>query len=228
LVASEDVWLRSTWSFVRSHLPAAPSRVVELGCGDHGGHLSALHDAGYDAVGVDPQAPDGPAYHQIPFEEYHADRPMDAVLASLSLHHVTDPGEVLDQVRDLLMPGGTLVIIEWAWEHFDEATAQWCFRRLPRIDADGDGWLHRRQAGWAQSGLPWDRFCHNWAQEHGLHTAGALRPELDTRFTMTHASWGPYYFPELAHTDEAAEQAAIDAGQIRACCLRYVGRRPGV
>jgi SAM-dependent methyltransferase len=165
LVPSEDVWLRSTWSFVRSHLPAAPSRVVELGCGDHGGHLSALHDAGYDAVGVDPQAPDGPAYYRIPFEKYHADRPMDAVIASLSLHHVTDPDAVLDQVRDLLMPGGTLVVIEWAWEHFDEATAQWCFRRLPRIDADGDGWLHRRQAGWAQSGLPWDRFCHNWAQE---------------------------------------------------------------
>jgi SAM-dependent methyltransferase len=224
-VHPDEVWLRSTSSFVRSHLPPAPARVLELGCGDRGGHVPALHSAGYDMVGVDPRAPDGPAYQRGPFEEYDADRPMDAVVASLSLHHVADVGAVLDRVHDLLVSGGTLVVVEWAREHFDEATSHWCFRRLPPADADGGGWLHRRRAEWAESGLPWQPFCRNWGESHGLHPAAAIRRELDTRFAMTHASWGPYYFPQLAATDEAAEQAAIDAGQIRACCLRYTGRR---
>lgn len=40
----------------------------------------------------------------------------------------------------------------------------------------------------------------------------------------THLSTGPYYFPDLADADADAEQAAIDAGQIKAGCLRYAGR----
>jgi hypothetical protein len=28
-------WLNSQWDFVRSHLPPAPARVIDLGCGPH-------------------------------------------------------------------------------------------------------------------------------------------------------------------------------------------------
>jgi SAM-dependent methyltransferase len=176
-------------------------------------------------VGVDPQAPDGPEYSRVAFEKYDTGEPVDAVIASLSLHHVADPGAVLDRICGVLVAGGTLVVLEWAREHFDEATAQWCFSRLPTDDAEQEGALRLRRAEWAQSGLSWDRFCHEWAQVHGIPPAATIRRELDTRFTRTHESWGPYYFPELAATDEADEQAAIDAGQIHACCLRYVGQR---
>jgi hypothetical protein len=51
-----------------------------------------------------------------------------------------------------------------------------------------------------------------------------IRRELDVRFAVTHLSTGPYYFPDLPDGGAAAEQAAIDAGQIRAGCLRYAGR----
>src|SRR2546430_17366285 len=51
--------------FVLHHLPPAPARVLEVGCGDRGGVVSALVDAGYDAIGVDPRAPAGPRFRQI-------------------------------------------------------------------------------------------------------------------------------------------------------------------
>jgi hypothetical protein len=44
--------------------------VLEVGCGTLGGFVPALLDAGYDAVGVDPEAPEGPGYRQIEFERY--------------------------------------------------------------------------------------------------------------------------------------------------------------
>ena len=47
---------------VRARLPEAPARVVELGCGPLGGLVPGLRAAGYDAVGVDPAAPDGDEY----------------------------------------------------------------------------------------------------------------------------------------------------------------------
>jgi len=70
-------------------------------------------------------------------------------------------------------------------------------------------------------------FCRNWAEGHGLHPLTAIRAALAERFTTTHESRGPFYFPDLADAGAAAEQAAIDAGQIRAGCLRYAGHREG-
>src|SRR5437763_6012642 len=55
--------------FVLHHLPPAPARVLEVGCGDRGGVVPALVDAGYDAIGVDPRAPAGPRFRQIAFRE---------------------------------------------------------------------------------------------------------------------------------------------------------------
>src|SRR4029079_9675136 len=61
-------WLAATWRVVRAALPAPPARVVELGCGRVGGHVPAMRAAGYDALGVDPEAPTGDEYRRIEFE----------------------------------------------------------------------------------------------------------------------------------------------------------------
>ena len=46
-------WLDARWPFVRAHLPPAPARVLEIGCGPEGGFVPAMREHGYDAVGVD-------------------------------------------------------------------------------------------------------------------------------------------------------------------------------
>jgi SAM-dependent methyltransferase len=227
-----EIWLAAMWPFVRGQLPGPPAAVIELGCGEAGGHVPALLDAGYQAVGIDPEAPAGDSYLAIPFEQYRPGQPVDAVLASLSLHHVANPGEVLDQVAGLLRPGGTLVVIEWGWDTLDEATARWCFGQRLRDAADkGDEehgtWLGHLREQWLDSGQPWPDFIRGWAQGHGLHPMTAIEAALAGRFTAIHYSRGPYYFTELADTGPDGEQAAIDAGQIRAGCLRYAGRLAG-
>ena len=126
----DDPWLAAVWPFVRDQLPPVPARVLEVGCGSLGGFVRALLDGGYHSVGVDPEAPEGPGYQRIEFERYEPPQPVDCVVASLSLHHVADLDEVLDRLAALLVPGGALVVVEWAWEQFDEATARWCFARL--------------------------------------------------------------------------------------------------
>ncbi|HEY6279579.1 MAG TPA: class I SAM-dependent methyltransferase [Streptosporangiaceae bacterium] len=229
-MTADEIWLAAMWPFVRGQLPDPPSRVIELGCGQVGGHIPALLDAGYQAVGIDPEAPDGPGYRAIEFEKYRPDGPVDGVLASLSLHHVADPGGVLSQIAGMLRPGGTLVVVEWGWDTLDEATARWCFsHRLPDPeDPDEHGtWLGHLQAEWADSGRPWPEFCRGWAEGHGLHPLTAIQAALAGRFTTVHESRGPYYFPELAGVSPADEQAAIDDGRIRAGCLRYAGHQEG-
>lgn len=228
-MSPDEIWLAATWPFVHGQLPPAPAQVIELGCGGTGGHIPALLAAGYDATGVDPGAPAGPAYRPIPFEDYQAGAPADAVVASLSLHYVTGLGVVLDHIGSVLREGGTLVVLEWGWETFDEATARWCFRHRLREPAqpgepgEPGSWLAKLRDGWAESGLAWQDFCRDWAESHGLHRVAAVRGALAGRFQVRHESTGPYYFPDLADADMAAEQAAIDAGEITAGCVRFAG-----
>lgn len=44
-------------------------------------------------------------------------------------------------------------------------------------------------------------------------------------FDRQFLGYGPYFFPGLADVSEAGEQAAIDAGELEASRITYVGRR---
>ena len=57
-----DRWLATIWPFVRAHLPEAPASVVGIGCGPLEGFVPMLRSHGYDAIGIDPEAPAGPHY----------------------------------------------------------------------------------------------------------------------------------------------------------------------
>ena len=225
-MTSDERWLAANWPFVRAWLPAAPARVLEIGCGPRGGFVPMMQAAGYQATGVDPEAPPGPSYRQVEFERYAAPGQLDAIVACTSLHHVAGLAAVLDLAAGALVPGGRAVIVEWARERFDEATARWCFARLPEA-GDHPGWLHERQAEWRGSGQPWDAYLRSWAQAEGLHAGQVILDELDARFDSRLATYGPYFFPELAGISEADEQAAIDRGLIQANRIQYAGRRRG-
>ena len=139
---------------------------------------------------------------------------------------VADLDVALDRLQALLVPGGVLVVVEWAWERFDEATARWCFARLASPNpGEEPGWLHKGQERWAASGQPWDDFLRSWATEEGLHPGEAIVRGLDARFHLQLYVEGPYFFPDLVGTGEGQEQAAIDAGLIRAGGIRYAATR---
>lgn len=220
----DEPWLAATWPFVRDHLPSAPARVVEIGCGPLGGFVPALAHAGYEAVGVDPEAPDEEAYHRIEFEGYAPPQAVDAVVACASLHHVAELDDVADRILAALLPSGALVVVEWAWERVDEATARWCFARLgPTASSGRPGWLHRRREEWDASGQPWDAYWKGWAESMHLHAGGKILDALDARFDRLVGAYGPYFFPELDGIAERDEQAAIDVGEILACRISYAG-----
>lgn len=223
IVTPKERWLGAVWPFVRSWLPASPARVIEIGCGPLGGFVPMLRAAGYDAAGVDPEAPDEPCYHRVAFERYEPHGPAGAVVACTSLHHVADIGDVLNRVQAALAVGGSLVVIEWARERFDEATARWCFDRLPAPAGD-PGWLQERHDQWQASGLPWGDYCRAWAEQEGLHAGQDIVDELDARFDRQLLAYGPYYFSDLG-ISQADEQEAIDAGEIQANRIAYAGRR---
>lgn len=218
--AADLRWLAATWPFVRQNMPP-PCRVVDLGCGRLGGFVPALRAEGFDAEGVDPEAPAGPHYHQVRFEEYDARQPAAAIVASTSLHQVSDLDTVVDLITQRLDPGGLLVVMDGAWERFDETTAKWCFDRLAD---DEPNWLHQRRDEWLTSGKSWDVYFDGWARTEGLHTGQDILRSLATRFDTRLLAEAPILFPDLDGVSAADEQAGIDSGRIQAVAFRYVGR----
>lgn len=223
LTTGDERWLAETGPFVRDHLPAAPARVLEVGCGPLGGFVPALHAAGYAAVGVDPHAPLAPGYHRERFEDHNVDSLVDVIVACTSLHHVDRLDTVVDRIHAALRPGGTLLVVEWAWERFDEPTARWCFAHLPSEPADS-GWLQRHHDRWQAARIDWDTYLRGFAAEEGLHTGDAITGVLNSTFMTDQLTHTPYFAAGLDATN-ADEQAAIEEGTVRATGIRYVGRR---
>jgi SAM-dependent methyltransferase len=108
--------------FVLSQLPQPPARVLEVGCGE--GDLAwALDAAGYDVVAVDPEAPEGRIFRRTTIEAFDEPGPFDAVVASRSLHHVEDLGDVLDKL--VRLTDGPLILNEFAWDRREPMTPEW-------------------------------------------------------------------------------------------------------
>src|ERR671916_2137771 len=145
-------WQRRVEEFVLGQIGDPPARVLEVGCG--AGELAqALARAGHSVTAIDPRAPEGPIFQRVRIEEFSDPHPFDLVVASLSLHHVEDLGRALDKVADSLRAGGALVVIEVAWDRFDEATAEWALERLPAAStSEKPSWLQHRCCEWARGG----------------------------------------------------------------------------
>jgi SAM-dependent methyltransferase len=200
--------------FVLSHLPPAPARVLEVGCG--AGNLTrAIAAAGYDALGIDPAAPDGPLFRRVKLADLEEEAGFDAVVAVGTLHHVTDLDVALDRIAALLPPGGVLLVDELAWDLFDRTTADWLWGQRRILAATrGEG---------APSSV--SDLLADWEAEHvGLHGYRRLRAELDRRFETRHFSWEPYFHRHLdGVASEELERALIESGAIQAVGFRYVG-----
>jgi SAM-dependent methyltransferase len=198
--------------FVLAHLPPAPARVLEVGCG-RGDLARTIARSGHPVIAIDPEAPQGDVFEATTLEAFTDPGPFDAVVSSLALHHIADLPAALDKIASILRPGGRLIVNEHAFDRLDEPTARWYLAVRAAADLD------------APSSL--DACLREWQDDHaGLHGYATMREELDHRFAERFFTWTPYLYAELAAAvSEREERALIEAGEIQATGFRYVGER---
>lgn len=205
---------RDLAEFVTAHLPASPARILEVGCGS--GELArALVEAGHEVTAIDPHAPAGPPFLRVTLEELETRDSFDAVVAAHSLHHLHDLPAALDKVCRLLVPGGVLILDDYAKERVDRPTAEWYYERRRAL----------ARSGGRTAPASFDDCLREWqADEADIHTYAAMRAALDPRFRERFLALVPYLFLELGVAGlRDAEQRLIDAGTIQATGFRYVG-----
>jgi hypothetical protein len=190
-------------TFVLQQLPPPPARVLEIGCGDTGGVVPVLLEAGYDVLGVDPRAPRGAHFRQGDFRE--VDGEFDAVVAGRVLHHVHPLDEALDRTSAL---APLLVVDEFAWD---------------RIDASAQGWYEDRYRRLAAAGAepPGPPSLDEWRARHrDLHPHALLLEGLRFRYHERTLEWLPYLHRWLGDAESEALELSLPA-----IGWRWVGMR---
>ncbi len=189
--------------------------MLEVGCGQ-GELTTALAVAGHDALGIDPRAPDGPRFRRLTLDDVEPGPRFEAVVAAFSLHHIRDLDAALEKVASLLVPGGLLLVDEFAWDLLDGPTLEWLWGQQRAIAAAEGGSAPETPE---ELGAEWH------ADRLGLHGYEALRAALDARFEEVAFEWVPYLHRLLGGVASAVlEQALVDAGAIRPLGFRYAGR----
>lgn len=159
-------------AFVLQELPPPPARVLEIGCGDAGGVVPALVEAGYDAVGVDPRAPAGPRFRQVDFREVEGE--YDAVVAGRVIHHLQPLDDAVDKLASL---APLLVVDEFAWDLIDAGLQSW-YEEQYRLRPDAPG----------------PPTLDEWRRRHpGLHPHDVLLDALRRRYEERTLEWVPYF-----------------------------------
>jgi len=205
---------RDLAAFVYRHLPPPPGPVLEIGCGTDGGFVLELVARGYEALGVDPDAPEGDKFVRTTFQEARdvlLERDWVAVVAARVLHHVNPLEESLDQLAEL---APLLIVDEFAPDLVAGAAQTWYEERYRLL----------RESGEDPHG-PSD--LDEWRDHHpGLHSHRRLLEALRRRYEERALEWMPYFHRWLrSPASEQAERAAIDAGMIPAIGYRWVGGR---
>ncbi len=181
--------------------------MLEVGCGREGGLVATLTAAGYDVLGVDPEAPDGPGFLRTLFQE--VDGKYDAVVAGRVLHHVYPLDEGIGKLAGL---APLLVVDEFAPNRIDPGARDWY---------EGQ---HRMLAA-AGASPPGPPDLGAWAERHpDLHSDDALLAALRARYDERVLERVPYLHRWLGGpSSEPLESTLVGAGAIPAIGYRWAG-----
>jgi hypothetical protein len=183
--------------------------VLEVGCGTEGGVVALLADAGYDALGVDPAAPDGVRFRRERFQDVGGE--WDAVVAGRVLHHVHPLDEGIAHLASL---APVLVVDEFSRDLIEPQGQDWYEAQHRMLVA----------AGAAPPGPP---SLDEWGGRHAdLHSHVVLLDVLRTHYEERVLEWVPYFHRWLGGpSSEALEASLVGAGAFPAIGYRWAGVR---
>lgn len=196
-----DIPTNATVSFIVSVVPRGAS-IIEVGCGE--GHVARrLLQCGYPVTGVESDEDAASRARDKGVNVVCAAwsdvvvGPADAILFTRSLHHIHLLDDALRKARDLLLPGGRLIVEDFAFDKCDQRAARWLHSATSQsaaealMDSDADEFL--------QAMLATDDPLQVWREfhDHHLHSATTMSTAIDALFLIESDQSVPYLYRYL-------------------------------
>ena len=222
-------------------------RILEVGCG-HGHFALSLARGGHEVTAID-RSLDGQlpsaarlVFVQADLLQYNA-APFDAVVCIASLHHIAPPDAAINAICRLLIPGGILVVDDFAIEAPDAATARWYFE-IQELLAEA-GLISAERIHGSPTAEPLARWRDAHAhQGEPLVEGSAMQAAISGRLSLAWIERGPYLYRYIATALEEkapagdpsarrlalhvleSERRKIADGSLIATGLRILAQRP--
>jgi ubiquinone/menaquinone biosynthesis C-methylase UbiE len=246
-----------TYQFVKGMISRPEQKILEIGSGN--GYLALeLARDGHEVIGLDQSqeiieiaertratSPDTPgfgklAYFCMDFGMWQGtDASFDLVVINRTLHHLTEPGAILTNVKRLLKQQGRIICQDYAYDRLNDQTASWIYsmQRLlflsrlseedPATEADDEQSIGELRKAWFKR-----------SEDHHLNRYEEMSLALRTVFHKQFFAWIPYLYMyvgnRISHSTPEQERALIaylknmeqyltDKGFMQAVGFRYVG-----
>lgn len=126
-------------NFITQYIPSKNSNILEIGCGS-GIFLRYLHYVGYkNLYGLDPSIKILRYAHEknnfvnyvkgnaqdLPFNEY-----FHCVVLQDALHHILDIDRCFSEIKNVLVPGGILIILDPNKKNFIGEIVRWVLKKI--------------------------------------------------------------------------------------------------
>jgi SAM-dependent methyltransferase len=232
-----DVATRETTTFVSSRL-ASGAELIEVGCGD--GEVAAqLLSQGFRVIGLDSEKDrvakaQACGVHAVvaswPEFKY---KPVDAIVFTRSLHHISPLDQAVTKARDLLKPDGHLLIEDFAFGETDTLTISW-FVDLLRSE-QALSLIQPKEDQLVTKLLSANEPVRVWHETHdqALHSIAAIIRAVSSQFNIIATQSAPYLYrylvPVLREDLEAARFVELVTNEEIAAAKRnaiaLLGRR---
>ena len=207
-----DVATRETTRFLSSYLAPSAS-ILEVGCGD-GEVAFELASQGYRVTGLDSdcervaKAKGIGVKAEVATWPQFGGKPVDAIAFTRSLHHIDPLDKAVEKARELLNPGGLLLIEDFAFGETDDRTVQW-FLEVLRSE-QGKSRLIPVEGQFVTKLLSAEDPIIAWHENHNqaLHSITAITEAVSKQFEIRETDSVPYLYrylvPVLSETKAAA------------------------
>src|SRR5947207_1846560 len=207
-----DVPTRETLEFLESHIPVGAT-ILEVGCGE-GQVACELLKRGYHVNGLDsdPEVIASAQAHGVPavvasWPKFESSVSFDAIVFTRSLHHINPLGEAIARARELLNPGGLLLIEDFALDEVDQAAVQW-FVKILRSE-QGKALINPIADQLATKLLSASDIMQTWHRNraHDLHSFTAMNKAIAAQFVIRESQSVPYFYRYLVPVLSTTYQA---------------------
>lgn len=194
-----DIPTRETAAFLSAHVRPR-STILEVGCGD-GEVAFELLRRGYDVTAIDAEAERVARAQELGVRAVTASwpdfagNPVDAIAFTRSLHHIDPLDQAVAKARELLLPGGALLVEDFAFRETDHATVDWFLKML----RDNQENILPVEHSFVMRLLSASDAMLEWQRNHtqALHSITSIKTAVAKQFTIQSAESAAYLYRYL-------------------------------